>query len=98
MMQGAGRDCTDLFNKYHPWVNGESMMQSLLLGYIVEGGKASESCDESNSRDTSDEDDQENDKPRDKAPSRTDEHEQDETEEGTSTSQTNQNDGSCKPS
>ncbi|CAM9205012.1 unnamed protein product [Chrysoparadoxa australica] len=35
LMKGAGIDCTALFNKYHPWVSGETMMGNLLLGKYV---------------------------------------------------------------
>mmetsp|Transcript_1020 Transcript_1020/g.1299 ORF Transcript_1020/g.1299 Transcript_1020/m.1299 type:complete len:225 (-) Transcript_1020:274-948(-) len=43
LMKGAGRDCTALFNKYHPWVNVDNMCGSLLLGYLeVEEPEASE--------------------------------------------------------
>jgi len=36
LMQGAGRDCTSLFNKYHPWVNANVIAGKLQIGYLVE--------------------------------------------------------------
>ncbi|CAM9998496.1 unnamed protein product, partial [Phaeothamnion confervicola] len=39
LMKGAGRDCTTLFNKYHPWVNGESLLANLVLGFLEEEGE-----------------------------------------------------------
>lgn len=36
LMQGAGRDATSLFNKYHPWVNYHTMIGSLQIGYLVD--------------------------------------------------------------
>ncbi|CAN0091843.1 unnamed protein product [Ascophyllum nodosum] len=35
MMKGAGRDCTALFEKYHPWVNFESLIGDLYLGPLL---------------------------------------------------------------
>ena len=32
LMQGAGRDATKLFNKYHKWVNVDFMLQKCFLG------------------------------------------------------------------
>jgi len=32
LMEGAGRDCTELFNQYHQWVNAEGMIGALYLG------------------------------------------------------------------
>merc|ERR1719277_612571 len=32
LMQGAGKDATRLFNKYHKWVNVDFMMQKCFLG------------------------------------------------------------------
>lgn len=26
IMKGAGKDCTSLFHKYHPWVNFDSLV------------------------------------------------------------------------
>ncbi|CAM9635960.1 unnamed protein product [Heterosigma akashiwo] len=37
LMKGAGRDSTALFNKYHPWVNVDSLCSSLLLGMYDDG-------------------------------------------------------------
>lgn len=36
VMLGAGKDCTALFDKYHKWVNAESMLSKCLLGYLAE--------------------------------------------------------------
>ena len=32
LMLGAGQDCTQLFNKYHRWVNGHAMLSNCCLG------------------------------------------------------------------
>ena len=32
--KGAGRDCTRLFNKYHPWVKPESVIPDKVVGYV----------------------------------------------------------------
>ena len=34
MLQGAGKDSTALFDKYHAWVNADMMLQSCLLGQL----------------------------------------------------------------
>ena len=34
LMEGAGRDCTELFDKYHSWVNAEGMIGALFLGNV----------------------------------------------------------------
>jgi cytochrome b involved in lipid metabolism len=34
LMEGAGRDCTALFKKYHPWVNAHFMLHKCLLGAL----------------------------------------------------------------
>jgi len=31
----AGSDCTELFKKYHKWVNGHAMLQKCELGWIL---------------------------------------------------------------
>ena len=36
LMKSAGRDATALFNKYHPWVNYQSLIGKLQIGYLVE--------------------------------------------------------------
>lgn len=44
LMSAAGRDSTALFEKYHPWVNAESMLERCVVGYLAEtaaDGKAS---------------------------------------------------------
>ena len=33
--QGAGKDATRLFNKYHKWVNADFMLQKCFLGQVV---------------------------------------------------------------
>eukprot|EP01036_Dinobryon_divergens_P026039 gene26038-34641_t len=49
LMQGAGKDCTVLFNKYHRWVNIDSMLAKFIIGVLdeeeVEGNSASASID-----------------------------------------------------
>lgn len=35
-MLGAGKDCTALFNKYHAWVNIDSMLSKCFVGKLVE--------------------------------------------------------------
>lgn len=35
IMKGAGRDCTALFNKYHPWVNFDSLVGNLCIGTLL---------------------------------------------------------------
>jgi len=34
LLRGAGKDCTALFNKYHPWVNIDNMCGHLMLGFL----------------------------------------------------------------
>lgn len=53
LMKGAGKDCTKLFNKYHAWVNLESMMGKCYVGLlaaddggITEGGEEEEDEEE----------------------------------------------------
>ncbi len=41
VMEGAGRDCTVLFNKYHKWVNCDSMLAGCLVGYIGDSTNSS---------------------------------------------------------
>lgn len=36
LLMAAGRDATDLFNKYHPWVNYHNLIGKLQIGYLVE--------------------------------------------------------------
>ena len=36
LMEGAGKDCTDLFNKYHRWVNMDSILGKCLVGTLIE--------------------------------------------------------------
>jgi cytochrome b involved in lipid metabolism len=35
LMLGAGKDCTDLFNKYHRWVNTESILAKCVVGVLL---------------------------------------------------------------
>lgn len=35
LMAGAGKDCTKEFNKFHAWVNAESMLSKCLVGTLV---------------------------------------------------------------
>jgi cytochrome b involved in lipid metabolism len=35
LMSGAGKDCTAQFNKFHAWVNGESMLSKCLIGVLM---------------------------------------------------------------
>jgi len=35
-MKGAGKDCTALFDKYHKWVNCESILGKCLLGVLAD--------------------------------------------------------------
>ena len=35
LIRGAGKDATILFNKYHQWVNYESMLSACLVGKLV---------------------------------------------------------------
>ena len=36
LMLGAGKDCTKLFDKYHPWVNADSMLSKVFLGLLTD--------------------------------------------------------------
>jgi cytochrome b involved in lipid metabolism len=35
LMLGAGKDCTALFNRYHAWVNGDSMLAKCYIGTLI---------------------------------------------------------------
>jgi cytochrome b involved in lipid metabolism len=35
LMSGAGMDCTAQFNKFHAWVNAESMLSKCLIGVLM---------------------------------------------------------------
>ncbi len=35
LMQGAGKDCTNLFNKYHRWINIDNMLSTCLVGELT---------------------------------------------------------------
>jgi len=34
LMQGVGKDGTALFNKFHPWVNANFLLEKFLVGYL----------------------------------------------------------------
>lgn len=34
LLRGAGQDCTELYNKYHAWVNADAVMGKLRLGLL----------------------------------------------------------------
>ena len=36
LMLGAGKDCTALYNKYHAWVNAETMLAKCMIGILVD--------------------------------------------------------------
>ena len=36
LMLGAGKDCTALYNKYHSWVNAETMLAKCMIGILVD--------------------------------------------------------------
>lgn len=35
LMLGAGNDCTVMYNKYHPWVNAETMLAKCMIGILI---------------------------------------------------------------
>jgi len=35
LLEGAGKDCTKLFNKYHSWVNIDSMLSKCVVGILI---------------------------------------------------------------
>ena len=35
LLRGAGKDCTQLYDRYHPWVNADAVMGKLKLGPLV---------------------------------------------------------------
>ncbi|RPA88244.1 cytochrome b5, partial [Ascobolus immersus RN42] len=44
-LRGAGKDCTTLFMKVHPWVNAEGMLKECLIGFLVPEDDESASID-----------------------------------------------------
>ena len=48
LMRGAGKDCTALFNKYHRWVNIESMLSKCVIGKLINDEKAIEEENDDN--------------------------------------------------
>lgn len=43
LLIGAGRDATSLFDKYHHWVNAQSMLDSCIIGCLVEEEESNDS-------------------------------------------------------
>ena len=41
-MSGAGKDCTKAFNKFHPWVNIETILAKCCVGILMADEKAIE--------------------------------------------------------
>jgi cytochrome b involved in lipid metabolism len=39
LMRGAGLDCTDLYMKYHAWVNADAVLGKLRIGKLDHAGK-----------------------------------------------------------
>ncbi|CDP07814.1 unnamed protein product [Coffea canephora] len=37
LVKAVGKDCTSLFNKYHPWVNAEFLLEKCLVGTLQDG-------------------------------------------------------------
>ncbi len=35
LLESAGKDCTDLFNKHHKWVNIETLLQKFCVGFLT---------------------------------------------------------------
>lgn len=46
LMLGAGKDSTELFNRYHKWVNMDSIMGKCVVGVLVSEEEAIIECDE----------------------------------------------------
>jgi len=40
LMSGAGKDCTKAFNKFHPWVNIETILAKCCVGILMADEKA----------------------------------------------------------
>jgi cytochrome b involved in lipid metabolism len=58
LMKGAGRDCTALFRKYHPWVNAHFMLAKCLVGLLHEsepGAQAAAAGDDDDDDDDAEE-------------------------------------------
>ena len=36
IMKGAGRDSTELFQKYHAWVNADMLLKECLIGMLAQ--------------------------------------------------------------
>lgn len=34
ILENAGKDCTDIFNVIHPWINYKLVLKKYLIGYI----------------------------------------------------------------
>merc|ERR1711871_627461 len=46
LMLGAGKDCTDMFNRYHSWVNCDQILSKCLVGYLIEEEQTTEEAEE----------------------------------------------------
>lgn len=46
LLRGAGKDGTRLFAEVHPWVNYETMLQSCLIGLLVDEHEAENQMEE----------------------------------------------------
>ena len=57
LMEGAGKDCTVLFNKYHAWVNAESMLSKCLIGVLMSEEPTIPEGEENDEVDTTEESD-----------------------------------------
>ena len=46
LLEGAGKDCTKLFNKYHAWVNIDSMLSKCVVGILMSDEKGFDETEE----------------------------------------------------
>jgi cytochrome b involved in lipid metabolism len=51
LMLGAGKDCTELFDRYHRWVNIASIMSKCVVGTLIEEQNKIEEGDEEEEED-----------------------------------------------
>lgn len=51
LMVGAGKDCTVQFNKFHAWVNAESMLSKCLIGVLLSEEETIKEGEEEEERD-----------------------------------------------
>lgn len=35
MLDGCGKECSDLFNAHHPWVNAKYLLEKFRIGYLA---------------------------------------------------------------